>query len=79
MPILCPQRLEVNCQADSPSSVHLCSLSLKLWYPDLWCCRRVGCRNVKVESELVALQIVNVPTFARPLCAFLVAGDGEPI
>ena len=64
MPVLGPKGLEVNCQADSTPPIHLCSLPLQFRYSDLWCSRGVGCRYVKIEGKLIALQVVDIPAFA---------------
>lgn len=67
------------CQADGSSAIHLGRLSLKLWDPYLGSSGWIGRWYVKVEVELIALEVVHIPALPGPLGALLVAGDGEPV
>ncbi len=79
VPVLCPERLEVHCEADGATAVHLRSLSIQRWYLDLGSCGGVCCWDVKLEVKLVLDQLVDVPALPGPVRAFLVGCDGEPI
>ena len=79
LPILCPQRLEMDSQADCAASVHLGSLAFQLWNLDLRRCCWVGRWDIKFEVKFIFLKVVDVPAFSRPVSAVFVACDCEPV
>lgn len=50
LPVLGPQRLEMNGQANLATPIHLCSLSLELRYFYFWCRCWIRGRNVKLHD-----------------------------
>ena len=64
LPVLGPQWLEVDCQADRSASVHLGGLAIQLWNLDLWRSCWVGCGDVELVLELILEEVVYVPTGA---------------
>lgn len=74
-----PQRCEVLGQADLPTPVHLCGLSVKFGNRNLGCGVRVSHGNIKLYLELVAQQLVDKPTSAGPSCAVWVRLQAEPV
>mmetsp|Transcript_19456 Transcript_19456/g.65280 ORF Transcript_19456/g.65280 Transcript_19456/m.65280 type:complete len:428 (-) Transcript_19456:556-1839(-) len=74
-----PERAEVGVQADLAPAVHLLSLAVNLRERELGRHGRVGHRELELEVELVAEEVVHEPHLARPLGAHLVGLDGEPV
>lgn len=74
-----PQRCEVVGQADLPTPVHLCGLSVKFGNRNLGCGVRVSHGNIKLYLELVAQQLVDKPTSAGPSCPVWVRLQAEPV
>ena len=78
-PVLRPERLEVNGEANLAAAVHLCSLPLQLRQLNLrrycWVCRR----DVKLEVELILDEIVHIPALAGPSQATVSRLYREPV
>lgn len=66
-------------QADCAPAVHFCCLAIKLWDLDLRRGSWVRCRDLKLKSELVLVQIVDIPALALPGCPIFAGSDGEPV
>ena len=62
--VLRPERLEMDRQTDRPSAVHFRRLPIEHGDPDLGRRRRVGGREVELEGELVAEEVMDVPAGA---------------
>lgn len=74
-----PQRCEVLGQADLPTPVHLCGLSVKFGNRNLGCGVRVRHGNIELYLELVAQQLVDKPTSAGPSSPVWVGLQAEPV
>ncbi len=78
-PVLCPQRLEVDCQADLAASVHLGCLPFQLRQLNLRRDCWVGGRHLKLKVKLILDVVVHVPALAGPLFAAVAGLYGEPV
>ena len=79
VPVLCPEWLEVHCQTDGTSTIHLCCLAVQRRNFDFWCCGGIRGRYIKLKVKLILDQLVDIPALPRPLCPLFVGCDCEPV